>query len=290
MKTAHIITHRNWQRDELAAADGWQVEHSFGFDVPHNSESVNAWWLPQAQAVQLMNALSHHRLTPIKITAPSPNLLETLPMKFLGRKTETLTVNEAVSTLIPWPELWWKMSTAKHDKFPAQPRSHDQFLEDIKNAELPQNSILQWSEELPPILSEHRFFIRKERRGFIIAAHSGYLKQGTTVYDGATFTEEETQQAYDLVEELLEEDLQLPPSFVVDVAVTSTDAYVLEFNPSWCSGWYNADVTEVLKTVERGFSPTAAELKKWKYLPDPALIEIYTHPSRPLWSIATQTG
>jgi hypothetical protein len=283
--TLHLISHQSWQVQELSSATGWTVDHSFGLDVPSYDKN-DAWWMPQAQAVQLLRAIRHYDLPPVRFTAPTPDLLDTLPFSFTGRKVETLTADDALSTLIEWPDLWWKLATAKHEGFIAQERTHDEMVDAVYAADLPDETLLQHSTALPEIISEYRYFITSFNGIHTIAAHSGYLRNGVTVYDGAVFVEEEEAQATNVIHKLLDEDsgIKLPPSFVVDIAVTVEGAFVLEFNPSWCSGWYNADVTGVMETIQRGFQASKAEMRAWKYVPDPALTKIYANPARRLWA------
>jgi len=280
--TLHLISHQTWQRDELAVAADWVVDHSIGMDVPAY-DLKDSWWAPQAQAVQLLNAVRVHELPEIRFIAPTPDLLDKLPYELTGRKVGTVLAREAVSTIIDWPELWWKLATAKHDVFIAQPRTHQQLLEDVQKNNIPDTAWLQYSESLPEIISEHRFFVSRDKNQFVVHASSGYLKNGVTVYDGAVFDEEEKQEALNLVEELLDSSVALPPSFVVDIAVTVEGAYVLEFNPSWCSGWYDSNVEGVLETIRRGFCSTKQEQKAWGYIPDAVLIQQYRNPGRRIW-------
>jgi hypothetical protein len=281
--TLHLISHQTWQRDELAVASDWVIDHSIGLDVPAY-DPKDSWWAPQAQTVQLLNAIRVHGLPELRFIAPTPDLLDKLPYEFTGRKIGTVLAREAVSTLIDWPELWWKLATAKHDKFIAEPRTYEQLLKDVQEHNIPDTAWLQYSEALPEIVSEHRFFVSREKNQHVVQASSGYLKNGVTVYDGAEFTEEETEEAQNLVEELLDSSLSLPPSFVVDIAVTVEGAYILEFNPSWCSGWYDSNVEGVLATIKRGFNSSKQEQKTWGYIPDAVLTQQYLNPGRRVWS------
>jgi len=282
VKTVHLISHQNWHRDELATSGEWTVDYSHGLDVPAY-EQKDAWWLPQAQAVQLLRAVEHHGLPELTFTAPAPYLLDTVPSELLGRRVETMTAEEAVSTLFEWPTLWWKMATAKNDLFLAKERDHAELLNLVQALELPTTAILQSSTALPEIISEYRFFVAKKKHEYLILASSGYLHKGVSVYDGAVFEEKEEEKAAEVVEQLFDADIDLPPSFVVDVAVTVDGAFILEFNPSWCSGWYACEIDGVLTTIERGFRVTPREYKAWAYNPDPVLLQKFANPGRRIW-------
>jgi hypothetical protein len=99
------------------------------------------------------------------------------------------------------------------------------------------------------------------------------LKDGVTIYDGATFTDDETSLATAKALEVLADDsFEMPRAFVMDIAVTVEGSYVLEYNPAWCSGWYDCDISGVLETVKLSTHPTKKELKMWGYRPDELLL------------------
>lgn len=262
-KVIHVVTQRNWQAEELQAK-GWETRQCIGLDVPMH-EAKDSWWMPQAFAARIKRSLDHHNLPPLKLTAPNSSLLPDTPRELSGRRVGIVSVYDAQNSIVEWPDgLWWKMATAKHDDFICQPLSHEELMTLLEKLKLPEDSLLQYSEELTGIISEHRFFIANRK----IKAHSGYLKGEVTVYDGATFTEEETSRAIAKVEELLGSEIDLPKAFVIDVALTTEEAFILEYNPAWCSGWYDCDVRGVLETIKVSTHPTKRELKLWGYQPD----------------------
>lgn len=279
MRTLHLITHQSWQIQELQT-EGWVIDHSWGFDIPQYNKD-DAWRLPQAQAVQLLTSVKHYGLPDISFTAPTPELLQTLPQEMTGRKIQTMQVSDFLNSLIPWDEpLWWKLATAKHENFSAQLLGHEGMENLIEDLHLPMDAVLQCSTSLPEIVFEYRAFIYQDRktRAYILGAGSEYLVEGVTVYDGATLTEYQKEQAVQYTERFLDyadETQRFPPAFVVDFAFTKTDGYVLEFNPAWCSGWYNGKPDGVLETIHRGFQVSKKELKQWEYVPDPTLVKIY---------------
>lgn len=279
MRILHLITHQSWQIEELQT-EGWVIDHSWGFDIPQYSKD-DAWRLPQAQAVQLIHSIEHHGLPAVKFTAPTPDLLQSLPQEMTGRKIQTMKVADFLGALIPWDEpLWWKLATAKHEHFSAGIRTHDELEELVEELNLPMDAILQCSTELSDILFEYRAFIHQDRKTkqYILGAGSEYLVEGVTVYDGASISEEQNKQVVGYLDQFLDyvdKTQGFPPAFVVDFAFTQTDGYVLEFNPAWCSGWYNGKASGVLETINRGFQVSKKELKAWGYEPDPALVMIY---------------
>jgi hypothetical protein len=266
-KTIHVVTQRNWQAEELQAK-GWETRHSLGLDVP-NHKSTDSWWFPQAYAVRINKSLTHHNLPSLLLTSPNEELLPNTPREHSGRRIGTVTVYDALNSIVEWPDnLWWKMATAKNDDFICQPLTHHELITLLETLNLPDDSLLHYSEALPTIISEHRFFIADRE----IKAHSGYLKDGVTIYDGATFTEKEIDAAEVKAEEVLSDDsFETPRAFVMDIAVTVEGTYVLEYNPAWCSGWYDCDISGVLTCIKLSTNPTKKEIKLWGYKPDELL-------------------
>lgn len=222
--------------------------------------------MPQALAVRVNKSLAHHGKPLLNLTAPNAELLPSTPRKYSGRRIGVVTVYDAMNSFVEWPDnLWWKLATAKHDDFICQQFTHNQLMTAIEDARLPMDTLLQYSETIPSIISEHRFFIAKRE----VKAHSGYLKDGVTIYDGAVFSEEETEFALAKVEEILaDEDFELPQAFVMDIAVTTEGAFILEYNPAWSSGWYDSDISGVLEVVKLSTNPSKKEMKRWGYQPD----------------------
>lgn len=266
-KIIHVVTHRNWQAEELQAK-GWETRHSLGLDVPTHKPS-DSWWFPQAYAVRINKSLQHHNQPVLKLTSPNENLILNTPREHSGRRVGMVTVYDALNSIVEWPDhLWWKMATAKHDDFIAQQLTHTELMDLLEETKLPYDSILHFSEALPEILSEYRFFIADRE----IKAYSGYLKEGVTVYDGATFVDAETEAALTKAHEVLkDESFEMPRAVVMDIAVTAEGSYVLEYNPAWCSGWYNCDISGVLDVIKLSTNPTKKELKLWGYRPDEVL-------------------
>lgn len=267
-KIIHIVTQRNWQAEELQAK-GWETRHSLGLDIPSHKPS-DSWWFPQAYAVRINKSLNFHNMPALKLTSPNHALLPATPREHSGRRVGSVTVYDALNSFVEWPDdLWWKMATAKNDDFICQPFTHEELIAFLETNKLPLDSILHFSEALPTILSEYRFFVADRE----IKAYSGYLKNGVTVYDGATFSDEETSLALAKAEEvLLDESFEMPRAFVMDIVVTVEGAFVLEYNPAWCSGWYDCDISGVLETIKLSTHPTKKELKAWGYQPDDLLL------------------
>lgn len=262
-KTVHVVTVRNWQAEEMQAK-GWITKQSLGLDVPPH-EPKDAWWMPQASAARINDSLTQHGLPPLQLTSANADLLPSLPKKYLGRSVGVTTVYDAINSFIEWPTLWWKMATAKHDAFMCESLTHAQLIQRIEVLNLPEESILQFSEEIPDILSEYRFFVTKRE----VKAYSGYLKGDVTVYDGAVFPENEVTLAFKKAVEIVEDrEIEFPAAFVMDVAVTRSGVFVLEFNPAWCSGWYDCHMGGVLETIRVSTNPTKKEMKSWAYVPD----------------------
>lgn len=271
----HLVTNRQWMVEEMQSTS-WDIRHSWGLDLPEHSPD-DSWWLSQAYAIILQNTLQQTQQQQVKFTAPKPDMLDRTPKQYTMRTVQTVTAAEAAHTLVEWePGLWWKLATAKNERFPAEPRTHQQLMLLIQELKLPGETLLQVSTPLPEILSEHRFFVATRRRKPRIMASSGYLLGGEVEENQSVYPEHHKKQAASLVTEWLHETPELlPPGFVVDVAVTEEGAAILEFNPAWCSGWYEADREQVLNTVRRSVHPTSREYEEWMWVPDPSMTAVY---------------
>jgi hypothetical protein len=287
-QTIHVINHSHWVADELAENSLHPVKLTYGLDIPPHDRK-DLWWLPQAQAVKLIHSgeVLGLRTLPTFI-APDASLLTKIPSAFLGRHVEVMTAEEAVSVLFEWPESFWKMATAKHDVFNPQVRTHAELVSAVESANLPPNSLLQRSDILADdqaLQKEYRAFVKLDEDGILRAKTISIYLDSTsgkevTVYDGAVASEEELSQASDFIEDVLSSiDFPVPPAFVMDVGSLASESFVvIEFNPVWCSAWYDCNIDDVVAVIERSFKASAAERKAWRYEPDAALKARYTQP------------
>lgn len=287
-RTIQVVNHSHWVADELAENSSYPVKLTYGLDIPAHDRK-DLWWLPQAQAVKLTYSGEQLGIKTLPtFIAPDANLLTKVPSEFLRRNVEVMTAEEAVSVLFEWPESFWKMATAKHDVFTPQVRTHAGLVADVESAKLPPNSILQRSDILAgsqALQKEYRAFVKLDEDGTLrVKTISIYLDstsgEGITVYDGAAASDDELSQAYEFAEDALSSiDSPMPPAFVMDVgSLASEDFAVIEFNPVWCSAWYDCDIDEVVAVLNRSFNASAAERKAWRYAPDAALKARYTQP------------
>ena len=240
---------RSWVADELkVGADplGLDVHQDYGFDVPSNPERA-AWWMPAPHAARLLAAGA-----PVKLLSPRADLLSLLPERFLGRSVQTCTLEEAGFTRPGW----FKAADVKNDDLPAAFYEPDVFLTAARRI-LEPSSMVQFTETTLDILVEYRFYVNHGE----VTTGSAYLSEGVTYYDGLVTSEGFTRCedfARDVLGFLQAESLA-PLSFVIDVALPPSGPVVLEFNPSWCAGFYGADVTEVVKALVTAADPSNLE-------------------------------
>ncbi len=262
-----LICRPTWMRDEIAAT-GLNFKHSFGIEIPTFSEE-DIWWMPQGYAVELNKALQSRNIKPIQLISPGPYLTTKVNQKYLHRQVQIFTVEQALKNPL---EGWWKSAEAKIDGFPAQKRTKEETVKAIQENKLPLDSLLQYTKTSLPIIEEYRSFVKNGK----VLTTSIYLKHGNfgdgiteqTVYDGATSNPVTIVKVKDFVENMLKETPH-PPSIVVDTAVlASGELAILEFNPSWCSAWYECDLEKVVEVVAAGFHLSNNLNHQWAYIPD----------------------
>lgn len=269
-----IVDQSNWRRDELSAQKIIEVKHSYGIDIPtHNKEDI--WWIPQGWACRVNNSLIAHNMPLLRLTSPGAYLLPSTPPEALRRSVEAVTAYNAWSNP---REGWWKMAEAKSDKFIAKFRTIPELIKDINNAELPSESLLHYTSTTLPILEEYRSFIKEGK----VLTTSIYLSntngQTRTIHDSPLVNEPKVlKKVKEFLEKILTK-IESPAGFVADTALLEDGSLVvLEYNPSWCSGWYECELTGVIKSIEASFS----NYPNWAWVPDSSLQEIYSK-QRPL--------
>jgi hypothetical protein len=265
--TMQLVCQPSWMRDEMAVS-GVPMHHSFGIEVP-NFEADDIWWMPQGFAVEMNHALDHYGLRQVVLSAPGPELLPGISKEFTGRTIRLLSAEEALANPV---EGWWKSAEAKIENFPSAYRTAVELVNDIKDNVLPADSVLHHTDTLLSIAREFRSFIAHDK----VLSTSVYLvaNEGvqTTVYDGAEALPGDIERVHEFLDNLIKS-VALPPSVVADVAILETgEIILLEFNPSWCSAWYNNDINAVVECIGAGFHLSPAELSKWKYEPDPYFV------------------
>lgn len=257
--TFQIVTQTSWMRNDMAAA-GIELKHSWGIEIPSFSPN-DIWWMPQGFAIEMSRALEASGLPCINFTAPGPYLLSETPAKLTGRTVTTLTVAEAKQNPT---DGWWKMAEAKNEEFPSEWRTVAQLLGDIEELGLPDSSVLQVSDRILPIKEEYRSYVvdGKAVTTSIYLQHSGNGSQ-VTVYDGAKANEQILRSVSQFVTTAMV-NMTLPRSLTVDTAVLADGSMViLEYNPTWCSAWYDCDLSIVVDAIKVSF-----EDKSWSYSPD----------------------
>jgi hypothetical protein len=253
--------------EEMSAADV-EVNHSWGLEVPSFTPS-DIWWMPQSFAVEMNRALTSAGRDAVRLISPGSELLPSFSTEILGRSVQLLTVQEALSEPTSG---WWKSAEAKVDGFASEYRTADELVASISANQLPRDSALHFS--------EGRLSIDREFRSFLVDGHVvtssiylNHLADGSTLtaYDGAISHEGDFDRVSRFLTEISQE-IELPISVVADTAILTTGEIVLlEFNPSWCSAWYNCDINGVVDCIEAGFRFDGQQ--DWTYKPDSYLTQ-----------------
>ena len=262
-KTLQLVCHPSWMRDEIAAA-GIRMHHSYGIEIPEFAPD-DIWWMPQGFAVELNKALEYYGRERVELISPGNELLPSVPEKYTKRIITKLTAAEALASP---KDGWWKSAEAKIDTFPSKYRTSSEISDDIHKAELPSDAVLHYTPTILPLAREFRSFVSNGR----VTTTSVYLvidgENQTTVYDGAKSLPGDIERVESFLETVFSE-VDIPPSVVVDTAIlVNSDLALLEFNPSWCSAWYDNDLNAVVASIECGFDLDEPTLAAWRYVPD----------------------
>ena len=265
-KKLQIVDHTTWRHKELAEGP-LEVIRSFGLDVPA-FEDNDIWWMPQEFAVDLNYSLEFHNMETVCLSSPGPHLLINTPQKITHRQ---LYFTKAKYALAHPAEGWWKAAEAKVDDFPSAWRTKDELVKDIEEAKLDPQTALHYTTTKLDIKSEHRVYFVNGRA----TTSSPYLEHNsdgttTSAYDERNLEPlslEETYKLYSFLNIELRV-IRRPKSMVVDVALLKNGKFaVLEYNPTWCSAWYDCDIDKVIEALELSINDTS-----WNYVPDPYLI------------------
>jgi len=260
-----LLVNPNWMAEELQTS-GHEVKHSYGLEVPLYLES-DIWWMPQEIATKICRSLDANTRPLPSFESPGPKWLQRVNERFLQRQVTTITVSEVTeSKAKELGEGWWKAAEAKIDDFPAQLRSPEKVILDILEADLPPETILQFTSTTLDIKNEFRFVIS----GDTVKTGSLYLtkdKEGErTYYDGANSTSLQLKKANDFAQEVVEATAG-PSSYVLDIAELNDGTYcVLEANPIWCSAWYGSDIEHFIEALR--FSQEEGYSSAWQWEPD----------------------
>jgi len=261
-----LVDLSSWKVKELEIA-GITNNRTFGVEIPRFSPT-DIWWMPQEYAIELNLSLQALGLPTLNLTAPGVNLLPKTSTKLTRRHVITITVSDALRRP---HEGWWKAAEAKIDTFPSSYRTALELQRDIEKAGLPDSSILQVSDKQLPIAREYRSFVA-DNKVMTTSIYLETLLDGSTVsvYDGLVANMSEMEQVVAFTANAIE-DMTLPRGLTVDVAVLHDGSMaVLEYNPAWCSGWYECDLEQVEKTIQASFNETDP---RWAYIPDPYMVQ-----------------
>jgi hypothetical protein len=236
-----VSTHRRWVADELRAGAprGLEVVHDLGFDVPGGDLARTAWWTPGGHAARLA-----HAGVPLRLAAPSADLLSVLPPELTGREVLTGTLSELSAGLEErgWRSGWAKVADAKVEAL--ESAWYDDLAGFLRAArDLPPGVVLQVSPTRLEVTTEFRVTMV----GTSAVAVSPYVHLGQLWEEGMSAPG--AADAAALAEEAATGLDEAPSSMVLDIALTPSGPVVLEANPVWCAAFYGADTSAVVEAL-----------------------------------------
>jgi ATP-grasp domain, R2K clade family 3 len=266
----HVVSTSNWMAEEMRAAGKFTVKQSYGIEIPdYNTE--DSWWFPQEVAVRLLNSMKSHNLPSPKLMTAGAEWLGLLPYE-LTQRAITLTSVATVKGLGTHEAGWWKLPEAKHESFVAEYRTYPELLEAISSAELPDESMLQFTSTTLSIHKEYRFIVVDKT----ITTGSLYMDfsdgKSLTYYDGLTVNPISYHAALTFAS-YVAQTVDAPPVYVLDVAeLTDGSHVVLEANGIAFSAWYDCDIEVVADALHYFQHGTGVNFSGWEWEPDPYLL------------------
>lgn len=247
MSTCHVVTHRSWIAEELAAGSqiaGIAVRDDYGFDIP-NFRFGDCWWAPTEWL-----ALAR-RTVDIPLSSPGSTLLPRLRPDVLD-----VALHDLPAISVP---IFAKVAEAKVEALPAQvwPNAAA-FVSAALAARVPAASRIHVTTRLIDFRIEVRCFVLDG----VVQTASTYLVDGRTegwavdawCLDAAAFAQGQISALGDQ-----------PDGWVLDVGLDTNGRWVvIETNPAFSSSPYDCDPVGVLLTLE-----AAANSTRWPWQPDP---------------------
>ncbi len=208
--------------------------------------------------------------TDLDLVSAGPTLCDDLGEKWCGRTVHTGPWETMRDILLDGAGAGHiKLAEAKHFELPAlwYARPAD-FAAAAARIGLPETSMVSYCDTRLDIRLEHRLFIADGQ----VAASSPYLwvdSDGSEhLFEPGFASRFDSTAAVEFGQAAVDAMHSCPPGWVLDVAeLGNGDLVVLEANPAWSSGFYDADSSGVVRTVMAANSSDPA----WAWVPDPML-------------------
>lgn len=300
-RTLHVVTHRRWVADDLAAAAAArrprvEVRHSLGLDIP-DIEPGDALWAPTEWAAR---ALHDPRTDvadrpPLHLVDPGPLMVPRMTRRVLGRRVHAATLGDYLSSgrgEEPDGAAFVKPANCKIDAFPARWWRRGDLADLAARKDLPADLMLHWTPTRLDIVEEHRVYLL-HGKPVTSAPYLWHSPDGNQVaWDHPDYDLDRTHSA--AAEAFASTVCAANPgwaaigSFVLDVALLRPGSppgmasagqwVVLETNPAWSSNPYTADPARVIECL---LAAATTDPTRWSWRPDPYLISRVTR-ARPL--------
>jgi hypothetical protein len=254
----------------IPGLEGRDMFLSYAREVPDVSTyGSHSYWMAGGFAARLQRAG-----LAMNLIAPGQHWLSEvskLDEKLTRRKIITTKITEIPLGI----RLFAKPAEAKIESIPAGEYFAEALLETCRNQNVPEDTLFQWTDTLLNLNHEHRFFVSDGH----VRTGSPYLIDGQ-VYSSSMTESPYLNDAYSAAEHflrILEQNNQLPPALTLDVGrdEDSGEWLIIEANPAWSSGPYEADPSKILKVLERACSWNSdIDDSKWLWKPAQYLVDL----------------
>ena len=197
-----------------------------------------------------------------------PRWLDDLPLSYRGRDVDTLTLGSMTKRQFA-PEVFVKLPEAKHDSCPARVYRTTHLAETMQQFGFPPDALIQ-DQGVVEFVIEARFWIVHGE----VCAESLY-RIDDSIWGAETFAQTagrgHSQEALAMLRRTacaVAAEVSAPPGYVLDIGLTADKNLVIEANPAWSSGPYDAEPAAVYETIVAAHD-FAGEHPQWAWTPNP---------------------
>lgn len=240
-----IVTNKAWLVERFS---NFGAVHDDGSEIAPSTAVETIWWAPGGWVASA--AAAGVRLP---LLAPGARWLTSVPAEWTVSGVRVCPLSDVPQAVAGADRpRFLKLAEAKAPSFPARvfnpPFTY--LASTLNQFGFPADTLIQVS-DVVEFVSEARFFVARQR----ISARSVY-RVDEDIWGGTQFARLDTSAELRAMETLaaqVAEHVPGPPGYVLDVGITTDgEPLVIEANPAWSSGPYDADPAGVLEAIIAG--------------------------------------